>query len=165
LEQGERKVCDICRSGEDVSEVSADEMRQVVARGFDPFSTRLVDETTISHWSRGMYDEIYDRPDDRDFTPAFQEALRNWTNDLVATETSAWRFCAACGAKVAAYTSALGMPRYTAQEVAAQRNVQALVFGDSGNEIRSEPGRPISPVVVIGLVVLVAFSLYWFVIA
>jgi len=157
-------MCDICMSSEEVSQATADEMRQIVAKGFDPFSTRMVNETTISHWSRGMYDEIYDRSGERDFTPAFREALRNWKDDLVATETSAWRFCAACGAKVAPYTSHLGTPHYTAQEITAQENIQALVFGVAGADKRSEPGKSAGTGVAFVLAFLVAFGVYWFLI-
>ena len=127
-------MCDICHSVQETLQLSAPEMRDAVAKGFDPFTTRLVNETTINQWSEGLYDEIYAAPasgGSRDFTPAFQAALKNWKRDLVDTDTSAWRFCPDCANKVRQFTSASSQVSRTAEELRGEQFVRDLVFGNA----------------------------------
>lgn len=156
-------MCDICMRSEEISEVTADEMRRAVEKGFDPFATRLVNESTVDQWSKGLYGKIYGRAGDKDFTPAYKEALNNWKSELVATETSAWRFCSDCDSKLSPYTFALSKPRHTAEEVAAENNISAMMFGDL--EPERGGGGEISLGVVGAFVIillLIAFGIYWF---
>jgi hypothetical protein len=89
-------MCDICISPQENHRISAPRMREFVEKGFDPFSTQLVNQSTIDTWSRGLYGEIYGGPEPKDFTPAYSAALENWRRDLVSTETSDWLFCDKC---------------------------------------------------------------------
>jgi hypothetical protein len=108
-------------------------MRAAVEAGFDPFSTRLVDETTIDHWSEGHYGEIYGSPGpaaNRDFSPAYATALRKWRMDLVMKDATPWRFCRSCAAAIRGHTSVQRLPSRSVAEIAGERAVRAMVFGE-----------------------------------
>jgi hypothetical protein len=76
--------------------MSAWEMRIATDKGFDPFSSKLVDNTTINSWSQGLFDKIYHSSDSRDFTPAYQAAFKKWKKELVDTDRSKWNLCFKC---------------------------------------------------------------------
>jgi len=127
-------MCDICFSAEETLKLTPPEMRAAVDAGFDPFTSRLVDQVTIDQWSDGVYRELYEAPGpegSKDFTPAYQAALNKWKRDLVATDTSPWRFCATCAANVRQFTSQGSGVKRSAQELRAEQTVRQLVFGDS----------------------------------
>ncbi len=89
-------MCDICSSSEELKYLSAYEMRRVTGNGFDPFSSKLVDNTTINSWSQGLFDKIYFSPEPRDFTPAYQAAFNKWKKELVDKDDSRWDLCHEC---------------------------------------------------------------------
>lgn len=129
-------MCDICIGAGEELQLSAPEMRAAVESGFDPFTSRLVDQVTIDQWSDGVYHEIYESPgpeETKDFTPAYQAALRKWKRDLVDTDTSAWRFCSQCATNVSQFTSGRSSVTRTAEELRGEQMVRDLVFGNVGS--------------------------------
>lgn len=56
-------MCDICMSAEETLQMSPDEMRSAVDRGFDSFPSLLVNPPTIDQRSVGLYGEIYGSQD------------------------------------------------------------------------------------------------------
>ena len=133
-------MCDICLSAEETFQLSPNEMRAAVEAGFDPFTSQLVNESTIDQWSRGAYGEIYGAPGSqagKDFAPAYRAALENWTSDLVAEETSPWRFCPKCAASIRPFTGSRGSGvSKSAAELRGERLVQDLTFGNLASSPR-----------------------------
>ena len=126
-------MCDICISGEETFKLSSSEMRVAVEAGFDPFKSRLVNQSTIDQWSRGAYGEIYGAPGPeavKDFGPAYRTALENWRRELVNTDTSPWRFCPRCAGAIRPFTASRssGVTK-TASEIRGERFAQALAQG------------------------------------
>lgn len=137
-------MCDICTSAQEISQLSAREMREAVENGFNPFSTGLVNRSTIDQWSNGLYGQIYGSPgesDSKDFTPAYDAALSNWRRGLVETDDSPWRFCSDCGSKVRQFTLlGYGVTR-SMDEFIAERTVSEMSSGVSSWSEAASP-RP-----------------------
>jgi hypothetical protein len=137
-------MCDICNSAQEISQLSAREMREAVDSGFDPFSASLVDQSTIDQWSNGLYGQIYGSPGDfetKDFTPAYEAALSNWRRDLVETDSSTWRFCADCGSEIRQFTLPVYAVTKSAEEARAEHTVSQIVSGVSSST-EASPRRP-----------------------
>ena len=127
-------MCDICLSAEETLQLTPSDMQGAVNAGFDPFTTRLVDEVTIDQWSDDLYGQIYDTAgpnESKDFTPAYQAALRKWKRDLVDTDTSPWRFCTKCATSMRQFTAHGSGVKHSAAEIRAQQNMIDLVFGST----------------------------------
>jgi hypothetical protein len=117
-------MCDICISAEEIKQVSPDEMRRIVEKGFDPFTRQLVNQTTIDTWSHGKYGEIYRLPEPRDFTPAYKAAFQNWKKDLVDVEKDPWRFCKKCGDVIDNYKPSMEKVKLSDEEI----HSRSLIF-------------------------------------
>ncbi len=124
-------MCDICTSAEEIKQVSADEMRRIVEKGFDPFTRQLVNQTTIDTWSHGKYGEIYRFPEPRDFTPAYKSAFQNWKKDLVNVEKDPWRFCRKCGDIIDNYNPSIQKVKLSDDEIHSRNLTFALSTGGS----------------------------------
>jgi hypothetical protein len=123
-------MCDICLSAEETLQLTPRDMQAAVNAGFDPFTSRLVDQVTIDQWSDGLYGQLYDAPEEsKDFTSAYQAAFKKWKRDLVDTDSSAWRFCSKCAGNVRQFSAHGSRVKRSAAEIRGQQTVNELVFG------------------------------------
>jgi hypothetical protein len=82
--QGTCDVCNASTSWEEGTGYTADEFRELVAKGFEPDSS-LTRQAAV-------------------FGISAEAATERWKNDLVANSTSGWLLCGSCAARAAGYS-------------------------------------------------------------